>query len=130
MADVRCPNCGKVNPDFLDVCQFCQSPLKSESMLHIGQRPTKKNTGELEGVLPDWLKNARQQSRDSAEEESAFPPSPKPKKEEPVDLLAGLFQSESSEEEDVPDWLTSINQNIKGKPSAPAATPPPAQTEP
>ncbi len=129
MADIRCSHCGKNNPDFLDVCQFCQSPLKSESMLHIGERPTKKDTGELEGVLPDWLKNARQQSRDSAEEESAFPPSqPKPKKEEPVDLLAGLFQSDSSEEEDVPDWLTSINQTIKGKPSVSSA--PPAQAEP
>lgn len=131
MADIRCSHCGKNNPDFLDVCQFCQSPLKSESMLHIGQKPTKKDTGELEGVLPDWLKNARQQSRDSAEEESAIPPvQPKAKKEEPVDLLAGLFQSDSSEEEDVPDWLTSINQNTKGKLSAPATPPPSAQSEP
>lgn len=131
MADIRCSHCGKNNPDFLDVCQFCQSPLKSESMLHIGQQPTKKDTGELEGVLPDWLKNARQQSRDSAQEESALPPvQPKPKKEEPVDLLAGLFQSDSSAEDDVPDWLTSINQNMKGKPSVPAGTPPPAQSEP
>ena len=127
MADIRCSHCGKNNPDFLDVCQFCQSPLKSESMLHIGQRPTKKDTGELEGVLPDWLKNARQQARDSAEEDAAYAASqPKPKKDEPVDLLAGLFQSESSEEEDVPDWLTSINQNIGGKPAAPTA---PAQPE-
>ena len=125
MADIRCTHCGKDNPDFLDVCQFCQSPLKSESMLHIGQKPTKKNTGELEGVLPDWLKNARQQARDSAEEDAANAASqPKPKKDEPVDLLAGLFQSDSSEEEDVPDWLSSINQNIKGKPAAPATAEP------
>lgn len=128
MADIRCSHCGKDNPDFLDVCQFCQSPLKSESMLHIGEKPTKKHTGELEGVLPDWLKNARQQARDSAEEDAANAASqPKPKKEEPVDLLAGLFQSDSSEEEDVPDWLSSINQNIKGTPAAPAA---PAKPDP
>jgi hypothetical protein len=121
MADIRCSQCGKDNPDFLDVCQFCQSPLKPESGLHIGEKPTKKHTGELEGVLPDWLKNARQQARDSAEEDAANAASqPKPKKEEPVDLLAGLFQSDSSEEEDVPDWLSSINQDIKGKPAAPA----------
>lgn len=120
MADIRCSHCGKDNPDFLDVCQFCQSPLKSESMLHIGEKPTKKHTGELEGVLPDWLKNARQQGRESAEEDAANAASqPKLKKEEPVDLLAGLFQSDSSEEEDVPDWLSSINQDIKGKPAAP-----------
>ena len=121
MADIRCSHCGKDNPDFLDVCQFCQSPLKSESMLHIGEKPTKKHTGELEEVLPDWLKTARQQGRESAEEDAANAASqPKPKKEEPVDLLAGLFQSDSSEEEDVPDWLSSINQDIKAKPAAPA----------
>lgn len=121
MADIRCSHCGKDNPDFLDVCQFCQSPLKSESMLHIGEKPTKKHTGELEEVLPEWLKNARQQGRESAEEDAANAAAqPKPKKEEPVDLLAGLFQSDSSEEEDVPDWLSSINQDIKAKPAAPA----------
>lgn len=128
MADIRCSHCGKDNPDFLDVCQFCQSPLKSESTLHIGEKPTKKHTGELEGVLPDWLKNARQQARDSAEEDAANAAAqPKPKKEEPVDLLAGLFQSNASEEEDVPDWLSSINPDIKPKPAASA---PPAQPEP
>jgi len=47
MADIRCSHCGKDNPDFFDVCQFCQSPLKPESMLHIGDEPTKKDTGEL-----------------------------------------------------------------------------------
>ena len=57
MADIRCPNCGKNNPDFLDVCQFCQTPLKPESMVHIGEKPTKKNTGELENVLPEWLRD-------------------------------------------------------------------------
>ena len=67
MADIRCPNCGKNNPDILDVCQFCQTPLKPQSTLRIGQSPTKKNTGELESVLPDWLRDVRQQARDSAE---------------------------------------------------------------
>ena len=71
MADIRCPNCGKNNPDFLDVCQFCQTPLKPESVLRIGEKPTKKNTGELESILPDWLKDMRQQARDAAEEEAA-----------------------------------------------------------
>jgi hypothetical protein len=128
MADIRCPQCGKNNPDFLDVCQFCQSPLQSESMLHIGEKPTKKDTGDLEGVLPDWLKNARQQARDSAQEEAAHVAAqPKVQKEEPVDLLAGLFQSDASDDEDVPDWLSSINQNVKGKPPVGA---PPVQPEP
>lgn len=127
MAEIRCPHCGKENPDFLDLCQFCQSSLKSDSVLHFGEKPTKKNTGELEGVLPDWLKSARQQSRDSAEDD-AVPPvaQPKPRKEEPLDLLAGLaFQSESSDEEDVPDWLSSINPTPKSQPAAAPSQPEP-----
>ena len=91
MAELRCPNCGKNNPDILDVCQFCQTPLKPEVVLRIGQNPTKKNTGELESVLPEWLKDVRQQARDSAEEEAAQAAAqPKVQKNEPPDLLAGL----------------------------------------
>ena len=90
MADIRCPNCGKNNPDWLDVCQFCQTPLKPESVLHIGEKPTKKNTGELESVLPDWLKDMRQQAKDAAQEEAAQAAAKRPQKEEePPDLLAG-----------------------------------------
>ena len=128
MAEIRCPHCGKENPDFLDVCQFCQNPLKSESKLRIGENPTKRNTGELENVLPDWLKDARKQARDSAEEEAAhIAAQPKIQKEEPVDLLAGLFQPESSDDEDVPDWLSAINPTTKNKPSIPKT---PGEAEP
>src|SRR5258708_39766129 len=27
MAVIRCPNCGKPNPDFLEVCQYCDARL-------------------------------------------------------------------------------------------------------
>src|SRR5579859_2183898 len=27
MAVIRCPNCGKPNPDFLEVCQYCDAQL-------------------------------------------------------------------------------------------------------
>lgn len=122
MADIRCPNCGKNNPDILDVCQFCQTPLKPGSVLRIGQTPTKKNTGELESVLPDWLRDVRQQARDSAEAEAQAAAQSRPQKEEPPDLLAGLAsQSSSADDEDIPDWLASINPTAKSKPSAPAA---------
>jgi hypothetical protein len=123
MADIRCPSCGKDNPDFLDVCQFCQTPLKPESMVHIGDKPTKKNTGELEPVLPEWLRDVRKQARDSAEEDAAETASmPKVQKDEPPDLLAGLaFQSAKNEEEDVPDWLSSLSSKPDEKPSSPAA---------
>jgi hypothetical protein len=121
MANIRCPNCGKSNPDLLDVCQFCQTPLKPDSVLRIGEKPTKKNTGELESVLPDWLKNIQQQSKDAAEEEAAQAAAhPAAKKDEPPDLLAGLAsQAGSGEEEDVPDWLASLGPASRQEPSAP-----------
>lgn len=126
MADIICPNCKRENPDFLDVCQFCQTPLKPEPMVHTGEKPTKKNTGELEAVLPDWLRDARQQARDLAEEDAAQAATqPKIQKVEPPDLLAGLaFQAHSSEEDEVPDWLSSISPMAKATPasSKPEAT--------
>ncbi|MEP7134949.1 MAG: hypothetical protein ABI904_08455 [Chloroflexota bacterium] len=107
---VTCPNCGKDNPDFLDNCQFCQAVLRSESTLNTGENPTKKVTAELEEILPDWLRDARQQSRDSAEEESKKEATkPKVQKEEPADLLAGLAFQAASDEDEVPDWLAAIN---------------------
>lgn len=119
MADIRCPHCGKNNPDILDVCQFCQTPLKPDAVLHIGEQPTKKNTGELEPVLPDWLKEVRQNARDAAEEEAAHAASqPKPR-DDPLDFLAGLA-SPSGEEEEVPEWLAAINPPRETKPEAAA----------
>ncbi|MGB8982613.1 MAG: hypothetical protein WCC12_12110, partial [Anaerolineales bacterium] len=126
MPDIRCPACGKNNPDFLDVCQFCQTQLKSDSLLHIGDKPTRKDTGELERVLPDWLRDARQQSRESAQEEETAPSviQPKVQKNEPPDLLAGLASQSGNEDEDIPDWLASINPVAKPKPAAPSAPAP------
>lgn len=129
MADIRCPKCGRNNPDLLDVCQFCQTPLKSDSVLRIGQAPTRKDTGELEGVLPQWLQDVRQQARASAEEESAQEAAqPKVEKNEPPDLLAGLVsQTNDAGEDDIPDWLKSINPAVSPKPEAPS--PPASEPE-
>ena len=125
MADIRCPNCGKNNPDIIDVCQFCQARLKPESVLRIGQTPTKKNTGELESALPDWLKDMRQQARDSAEEDAQAAALSKPQQQEPPDLLAGLAsQGGSADEADIPDWLASIKPTTQSKPAAPSAAEP------
>ncbi|MGZ9234413.1 MAG: hypothetical protein ACXW4E_02725 [Anaerolineales bacterium] len=125
MAELRCSNCGRNNPDLLEVCQFCQAPLKPESVLRIGDRPTKKNTGELESVLPGWLQDVRQQARDSAEEEAAQDAArPKEQKKEPPDLLAGLAsQGGSSDDDEVPDWLSKISPSAKPKPVDPTPSP-------
>src|SRR5262249_26505148 len=121
---------GKSNPDVLDVCQFCQTRLKPDSVLRIGQTPTKKNTGELESVLPDWLRDVRQQARDSAEAEAQAAAQSRPEKNEPPDLLAGLAsQSGNAEEEEIPDWLASINPITKSKPAADSAYPSGSNTD-
>ncbi|HET9914925.1 MAG TPA: hypothetical protein VFQ13_23755, partial [Anaerolineales bacterium] len=122
MAELRCPKCGRNNPDLLDLCQFCQTPLKSDSVLRIGDAPTKKNTGELEPVLPEWLRNVRQQAKSSAEEDAAQEAArPKVEKNEPPDLLAGLAsQSNDAGDDDIPDWLASINPLAGPTPAAPA----------
>src|SRR5574342_34891 len=121
MADIRCPKCGRNNPDLLDVCQFCQTPLKPASVLRSGEKPTKKNTGELESILPDWLKDVRQQAKDAAQEEAAQAAANRPQRAEPPDLLAGLAsQASGAEEEDVPDWLASLSPPAQPKSSTPS----------
>ncbi|HSB02300.1 MAG TPA: hypothetical protein VLE49_16740, partial [Anaerolineales bacterium] len=131
MAELRCPKCGKSNPDLLEVCQFCQTPLKPDSVLRIGQTPTKKDTGELEAVLPQWLKDVRQQARDSAEEEAAQSAAqPKVEKEETPDFLAGLAsQTDNAGNDDIPDWLASINPAVSPAPAVPSAPEPEPESD-
>lgn len=119
MADIRCTNCGKNNPDFFDVCQYCQTPLTPDPLLHIGEEPVKKDTGELEGILPDWLREAREQGKNVEAADDAFKSQTRPKvpKEEPPDLLAGLMMQADSEEDEIPDWLAGINP-VEDKKSA------------
>jgi hypothetical protein len=137
MAEIRCPNCGRENPDFLDVCQFCQTPLITDPLLHIGEEPTKKDTGELEQILPDWLKEVRQQGMEEAQEDALRPQSRSKVTEEPPDLLAGLMSQAESEEEELPDWLAGIAPSLKKEeppspppPAAPAPEPAPAEELP
>ncbi len=114
---VKCPVCGEMNPADLEFCQNCQSrlqpltgSLKGENApIQPGQAPTKKVTSELEPILPQWLRDARQQARRSAEEEASRKAEEDQKAAtQGPDLLAGLASQQESENEDVPDWLTSI----------------------
>ena len=117
MAEITCPMCGKLNPADQDVCQFCEARLKpltgelnpSQPPIRPGEEPTDLDTGELESILPQWLRDIRQQARESAGEEAEQPPAAEEasQKEEKVDLLAGL-QSQSEGEEEIPDWLAGL----------------------
>jgi hypothetical protein len=99
-------------------------------MLHLGQTPTRKDTGELEAILPDWLKDVRQQARSSAEEDAAQASAqPKVEKDKPPDFLAGLVsQAGDAGEDEVPDWLASIRPDVDRNPTPPS-TPEPAESD-
>ena len=122
MADtIKCPVCGENNPADQEFCQFCKSRLQPltgsfqgmDETLKPGQIPTKKNTGELEPILPQWLREARSSARQNSEGDAAQA-AQQSKESHPAsptsgDLLAGLHtQAQDNEEEDIPDWLTSI----------------------
>ncbi len=116
MAEIQCRNCGKLNPPELIKCQFCQLPLQAmddeDETIRPGQIPTKRVTAELEPILPQWLREAREKSRKAAEEEAARQAAEAAQaadREQPPDLLAGLeAQSRGDEEDEVPDWLAGM----------------------
>jgi len=130
MEGINCPVCGEMNPANTEFCQNCRSrltpltgPLKGEDApIQPGQIPTKKVTAELEPILPQWLRDAREKARQSASEETADSSFAAPTSVPPVpstpDLLAGLASQGNDEEEAVPDWLVSLTGN------APANVPP------
>ncbi|MGB7875508.1 MAG: hypothetical protein WBL25_14080, partial [Anaerolineales bacterium] len=119
MAEIKCPMCGKPNPAELDVCLYCEARLKpltdelsrSQPPIHPGEEPTAQDTDQLEPILPQWLRDIRQQARDSTENEERTEQAPAEEEtlqpEEPADLLAGL-QSQSEEDDEIPDWLAGL----------------------
>jgi hypothetical protein len=116
---IKCPICGKDNPSDLEFCQNCRSrlepltgPLKGmDATIKPGQAPTRKNTAELEPILPQWLRDARDSARKSAEDEAVSQVGKQSRDSFSAsgsDLLAGLQSHAESDDEEIPDWLTSI----------------------
>src|SRR5574341_104650 len=115
MAEVRCPMCGKPNPDDLDVCQYCQARLKPliipptpgeplEEPLEEGAPPAEETPHEKKApeappthpdwLQPDWLQSLRQGGGTD-------------------ELSEQTGQGESGAEE-APDW--SAEEGIEGEP--------------
>src|SRR5258706_10677832 len=118
---VKCPVCGESNAADQEFCQRCQSrlqpltgPLKgADAPLQPGQIPTKKVTAELEPILPQWLREARNKARQSVDDDSSQAMQQQeritPANTSEPDLLAGLrSQSRGDDEDDTPDWLANI----------------------
>jgi hypothetical protein len=133
MADlIKCPVCGHNNFSDQEFCLFCQSrlepltgPLKgADAPIKPGQAPTKKNTAELEPILPQWLRDARTSARDLMDDGAASQiaqPSQNAFTASESDLLAGLQSQTGGEEDEIPDWLTSITGD-SSKPKKPEMT--------
>ena len=124
MDTVKCPVCGQMNPANAEVCQNCKSRLEPltgplNAPLQAGQIPTKKVTSELEPILPQWLREAREKARQSASEEEAnsslIAANNTPTVPSTPDLLAGLASQGNDEEDEVPDWLTSLTGSAPAK---------------
>ncbi len=84
MAEIRCPMCGKSNPDNLEVCQHCQARLKPLTI-----SPSESPEGS-KPELPDW-----QAPENEAE-------SPFEDQERGTDLLARLNIEGDSDNQDEP----------------------------
>lgn len=108
MDSVKCPLCGTMNPPTNKVCLKCQTPLSGQAF-QPGQAPVRKDTGELEPILPEWLREVRETAKQSGLSERYQKPEPSQPASSGADLLAGLqSQAKSDDEEEVPDWLASI----------------------
>lgn len=120
MDELICPVCGQANPPEVESCTNCGSSLHSP--IQPGQPPVKKHTSELEPILPDWLRDAREKSRQAGENEISEPPK---KGTHPFgvgeDLLAGLKAQTEDEEADIPDWLANVTgtRSTRKEPSEP-----------
>jgi hypothetical protein len=122
MADmIQCPVCGAENPPGQKNCQRCQSSLSNDSRFQPGQAPGVRDTGELEAILPQWLRDARESAKqpDMGEPSQEETPTPSPKTPAPMDFLAGLqSQAGDNDDEEVPDWLANITGASAPKPKA------------
>ncbi|MEK6572745.1 MAG: hypothetical protein AABZ58_00320, partial [Chloroflexota bacterium] len=114
MAELRCPMCSKINPDTLDVCQFCGARLRPlflspttplERPAEPGKPATTPapapTTPPSSGGTDDWLGQLRggTSSFDSSSEEPASSPDAT---EGVDDWLAKL---RAQDEKDDVDWL-------------------------
>lgn len=115
MADIKCNICGTMNSPADTICQTCGASLsKSGDVIQPGQMPTRQPTSELEPVLPDWLRDARDASQDQPSPEKELPPAAPPMSA-PSDLLAGLRAQAEDDDEEIPDWLAGITGAETGK---------------
>lgn len=103
MAEVRCPMCGKTNPEELDVCQFCGARLKP--LLPSTPDDSQPNKASEETVENKPLDFEKETSVNESPDASSNLP----------DWLPGLDKAASDDKEGIPDWLESLRGEKSGK---------------
>ncbi len=115
MAVVRCPHCNKPNPDFLDLCQYCDQPLRP------GDAPAAPPAAPAS--------NAAAAAWDNLEAAPAAPASEpvEAENEAPADVpswVSALAEGDApaqSEAPGLPDWFSSLTTEDTTAAPAPAA---------
>ncbi|MDW8325867.1 MAG: hypothetical protein RMK99_04810 [Anaerolineales bacterium] len=101
MAVLRCPHCGKPNPDFLDLCQYCEKPMKAAAASAGESKDLDRlrSSSADEGDVPDWLKTL---TGDLSAQAAA------PAEDMPNWLDTGTSTPAEGTGEALPDWLKSL----------------------
>ncbi len=128
MAEIRCPMCGKPNPEERETCSFCQARLKpliapsaDSSPIAAGQEPLKRATSDLERaslgggeVIPAGQEPTK---KNTAELEQALPSwlrslreggESQPSEAAPSEGLPFPSAAPSAADEEMPDWLAGL----------------------
>ncbi len=105
MGEVRCPMCGKPNPDELDVCQYCEARLKP-LLGPVEPADTPKAEEPNVGSVTDWLDSLRAQEGDELLD---TPSDDFEVDENPEEVLPTL--EESDEQQTEADWLQGLRSD-------------------
>lgn len=121
MADIRCPNCGKDNPEDQEICSFCNADLHpvGETSPAPSDDLTSLFGGEAEeDAIPDWLQELRPEETPDSEEQPALSLGD----DSTLDWLETEPQPEQGQESFTAeeDWLSRLDE---------AQAPPSAQDE-
>ena len=152
MAVIRCPNCGKPNPDFLEVCQYCDAKLHTADGAPADSRapssaddtlirppapraPTPEPEPEADATPPsDWMDRLRQMQSGEAAPPAAHTPADEPDwmwtgtLREPAEhkpaSAAPTPPAADSSAADLPEWLRDLDEPLDLSAAAPKSAGP------
>jgi len=112
MADVYCPICGKLNPEELETCQFCNARLKLPQDFSRNDMASENRTGEEN--FPEWLASFQKPEYPDAEQHETPPGNIR----ENSNKSDSSFELPQSSAPGIPDWLASIRAKIEPPPGS------------